>query len=202
MKNLLEATHIHHGSIRDLQTFLDQNGDPMELTPTSIEDLMRQAEERGKSRSTNSDSDEKFDGPEAPGGKNDSSSSKKSDETPTGDNDGSANGSEDEEDNGDVDGDGEGPESEEDKEGGNQGKGSGKPGDSEGEGEGESEGEGEQNEPQPPSGPPNMPNNQEQQKPQDPPEPEFKTPEKGQMFRDIITGKTYKWDGKKFVIQR
>ena len=232
-KSLLEATHVHHGSIKDLQTFLDQNGNPMELTPTSIEDLMKQAEERGKPRPTNSE--EEFDGPEAPGGKSDSTSSKKSDETPTGDDDGSGEGSggEDEKDDGDVgpdpnfeqpdfdipeddpwavpdddsEGDGEGSESEEDEEGGSQGKGSGKPdgekeGDSEGKGEGEGEGENEQEKPQPPSGPPKMPKNPKQQKPQEPPKPEFRTPEKGQMFRDIMTGKTYKWDGKKFIIQR
>ena len=102
MKSLLEATRIHHGSIKDLQTFLDQDGNPMALEQTSLDDLMNAAKERGKSRQTNSDGDE-LNGPEAPGGK-DSSSSKTSDETPTGDNEGPAEGSggEDEEDDGDV----------------------------------------------------------------------------------------------------
>ena len=241
MKNpLLEATRIHHGSIKDLQTFLDQDGNPMALEQTSLDDLMNAAKERGKSRQTNSDGDE-LNGPEAPGGK-DSSSSKTSDETPTGDNEGPAEGSggEDEEDDGDVgpdpnfkqpdfdypeepdpwavpdddlEGDGDGPDNippdDYDEEGENkgQGKGSGKSndgkeGDSEGEGEGEGKGENEQKKPQSPSESPKMPKNPKQQKPQEPRKPEFRTPEKGQMFRDVMTGKTYKWDGKKFVIQR
>ena len=49
-KSLLEATRIHHGSFKDLQTFLDQDGNPMALEQTSLEDLMKQAEERGKSK--------------------------------------------------------------------------------------------------------------------------------------------------------
>ena len=44
---------------------------------------------------------------------------------------------------------------------------------------------------------------QNEQRPnQKPPEPKFETPKKGQMFRDIMTGKTYKWNGKDFIIQR
>ena len=35
-----------------------------------------------------------------------------------------------------------------------------------------------------------------------PQKPHFGTPGKGQIFRDVNTGKTYTWDGKKFVIQR
>ena len=172
MKSLLEATRIHHGSFKDLQTFLDQDGNPMALEQTTLDDLMNAAKERGKSRPTNSDGNDRFNGPDA-GGEEDSSSSKKSDETPEGNNEGPASGSNGEDEKeGDVgpdpnfeqpdfdmpeddpwavpddddDDDYDDQESEEDKEGDSQGKGkgSGKPDDGkEGDSEGEGEGEGE-----------------------------------------------------------
>lgn len=92
-KSLLEATRIHHGSFKDLQTFLDQDGNPMALEQTSLDDLMNAAKERGKSRQTNSNGNDEFDGPDAPGSKDDSSSSKQSDKPATGNNEGPASGS-------------------------------------------------------------------------------------------------------------
>ena len=35
-----------------------------------------------------------------------------------------------------------------------------------------------------------------------PPDTKYETPEKGQMFRDINSGKTYEWNGNKFVPAR
>ena len=49
---------------------------------------------------------------------------------------------------------------------------------------------------------PNQQQQQDQSQNNKPPQPKFVTPDKGQVFKDVNTGKTYTWDGKKFVIQR
>ena len=177
-KSLLEATHVHHGSFKDLQTFLDRNGDPMELQASKFGDGT-QSDGSGKSR----DGQESEQSSAAPTGSDAAGGQESGEETEQNgaQSDSQSNGS------GAQNGQ-EGSQQQDGEQGGQQGDQ--QQGDNSQQDDGAS---GQQNSPE---------SQQQQSEPPDPDEPIFKVPEKGQMFRDVNTGKTYKWDGKKFVIQR
>ena len=199
-KQLIEGTHIHHGSFQDSQTFLDMNGDPYILQKSSFGN--------GEGSESSKDGEE---GKEKEQGKeNKKSGSKKGQQQSPNNTSGKA----DTDDMSDIEGNG--PETDSDQEGpqgkpgkklGKQGKPINKP-------------------PIPPQGPdgPDGPEGPQEDKPEEGggsigpdgiisdedsdtkekknPQKQFKVPEKGQIFNDVMSGKTYKWDGKKFVIQR
>lgn len=56
MKVLKEDTKYHHGSFKDLQTFLDKNGDPYTLIKSDPSQSKSKAKGQGKGKSSNNQS--------------------------------------------------------------------------------------------------------------------------------------------------
>ncbi len=185
-KILVEGTNIHRGTFVDADTFLDQNGQPYDLQMSDFGKGEKSSgggaggEEGGESGNANSS------GGGSSGNSSGSGNEAGEDSQESGGGQ-QGNGGNSSQQSGGDDGDA--------GEASNQGSQGGQPQEHHGSYENENTFNDENGDPYDLERS-ELPDNQKR-KP-----PELKTPEKGQMFKDVRTGKKYKWDGKKFVLQR